>query len=104
MALAVVVGAPFAVLAWTAWRGDRRAELAAGAAGVLLVGWIVVQLAILRAPSFLHAVYLAVGLAFAYAGRRALTDRGTRGRDAARRATWKPTGRRGSPPAPQAPG
>jgi hypothetical protein len=75
IALALAVGIPFALLAWTAWRGDERAELAAGAAGVLLVGWIVVQLAFLRAPSFLHAAYLAVGLAFAYAGRRALGAR-----------------------------
>jgi hypothetical protein len=72
IALAVVVGMPFALLARAAWHGDERADLAAAAAGVLLVGWIVVQLAFLRAPSFLHAVYLALGVAFAYAGREAL--------------------------------
>jgi hypothetical protein len=40
------------------------------AAGLLLVAWIVVQLLIIRTLSLFHPAYLAIGLAFAWAGRR----------------------------------
>ena len=73
IALAALVATPFMAVAVLAWRGDRRCELAAGVTGVLLVGWIAVQLAVLRAPAFLHAFYLAVGVAFAWYGRAAFT-------------------------------
>jgi hypothetical protein len=73
IALAALVATPFTVVAVLAWRGDRRCELAAGVTGLLLVGWIAVQLAVLRAPAFLHAFYLAVGLGSVWYGRGALS-------------------------------
>jgi hypothetical protein len=73
IALAVVVATPFTAVAVLAWRGDERSDLAAGVTGVLLVGWIAVQLALLRAPTFLHAFYLAVGVGLVWYGRAALT-------------------------------
>jgi len=73
LALAALVATPFTVVAVLAWRGDPRCDLAAGLTGSLLVGWIAVQLAVLRAPAFLHAVYLAVGLAFAWSGRESIS-------------------------------
>lgn len=72
VALAVIVAVPFAVVAAMAWHGDERGDLAAAGAGVLLVGWIVVQLAFLRSPSFFHVLYVAVGGLFVWLGRGAL--------------------------------
>ncbi len=72
IALAVVVGLPTALVAWLAWHADRRTDHASLGAGVLLVGWIVFQLLFLRELSFLHPTYLAVGVLFVWAGRRAL--------------------------------
>lgn len=72
IALAVIVGLPFAVVALMAWRGDERADLAAAGAGALLVGWIVVQLAFLRSLSFFHPLYAALGGLFVWFGRGAV--------------------------------
>ena len=44
--------------------------LAASVAGVLLMGWIVVELAFIREVSFFHPVFFLVGLLFVIAGRR----------------------------------
>ena len=69
IALAAVVAMPFTVVALLAWRGDDRTDAAAMIAGALLIGWIIVQLALLRAPSVLQAIYVAVGVAFFLYGR-----------------------------------
>lgn len=54
-----------------AWRADPRADLAAAVDGVLLVGWIAVELAFLRDLSFLHVAYALVGLSLVVWGRHA---------------------------------
>jgi hypothetical protein len=71
VALLLTVALPNAVLAVLAWRGDRRTGTAAVATGLLLVVWIVVELAFLRELSFLHPLYVAVGLLLVWLGRRA---------------------------------
>ena len=71
IALALVVGVPFATVAALAFRGDDRAELASLVAGLLLVGWIAVELLWVRELSFLQPTFAVIGTAFALAGRRA---------------------------------
>jgi hypothetical protein len=71
LALLLAVAAPNALLAWFAWRGDRRTGVAAVAIGTLLVAWILVELAFLRELSFFHPLYVAVGLVLVLLGRRA---------------------------------
>jgi hypothetical protein len=70
LALAVVVAVPNAVLAVWALRHDRRTGSLAVLVGVVLVLWIVVQLAIIREPSPFHPVYVCVGLLLAWLGGR----------------------------------
>jgi hypothetical protein len=60
-ALALVVAVPLTALGWLAAFGHRRTGDAAVAAGVLLAGWIGVQLAVLRAFSWFQPTYLAIG-------------------------------------------
>lgn len=69
IALGVVVALPSTWLALLAWRGDPRTDAAARLAGVLLIGWILVELAIIRDLSFLHPTYLAIGLVLIWIGR-----------------------------------
>jgi hypothetical protein len=54
------------------WRGDRRTGPASAVAGILLMGWIVVELTFTRSPSFFHPIYFAVGVVFLFIGRRDL--------------------------------
>ncbi len=70
VALAVVVALPSTILAVLAWRGDSRTPAAATALGVLLIGWIVVQLLFLQSFSFFQPLYAAIGVAFLVVGRR----------------------------------
>lgn len=70
-ALAAVVGLPATALARAAWRADRRTPATATLAGVLLVGWIVVELALIRELSWLQPFYVAVGVSFVAIGRSA---------------------------------
>lgn len=70
LALATIVAVPLTVLAWMAWRGDPRTGRASVLVGIVLVGWILVQLCFLREPSFFHPLYLAIGAGFIVAGRR----------------------------------
>jgi hypothetical protein len=72
LALTVIVAAPTTRLAWLAWRGDSRTDAAAVEAGVLVIGWIVVELAIIREFSFFHPTYIAVGGILIWFGRRAI--------------------------------
>src|SRR3954468_18086081 len=69
VAPAVLVGVPATVLTTLAWRGHRWAPPAAVAVGVLLVGWILVEVAFLREVSFLQPFYAAVGLGLVVWGR-----------------------------------
>jgi hypothetical protein len=71
IALAAVVGVPMLVLAVAAWKGDPRTDALALVAGGLLIGWIVVQTAVIRAFSPFQPAYLLVGVAFAVVGWRA---------------------------------
>ncbi len=66
----LVIAVPFGVLAARAWRGDARAGATSMVAGVVTVGWIVVQLAFIREFSVFQPVYAAVGVAFFLTGRR----------------------------------
>lgn len=61
--LAVIVGLPMTVAGALAVRTDARAPLAAMAAGTALVGWIAVQVAVIRELSWLQPVCVALGLA-----------------------------------------
>jgi hypothetical protein len=63
IALALVVGLPMAVVTVLAATGHPRAAEAAMIAGALLVGWIGVQLAVIRTFSLLQPVMLIVGTA-----------------------------------------
>jgi len=70
IALAVIVGVPFAALARQARRGDERSDETSRFAGAVLVGWLLVELAFIREFSFFHPTYGAIGIAFVVAGRR----------------------------------
>jgi len=61
LALAAVVGLPMAVAAYLAGKGSPRAAGAAMVAGALLVGWIAVQLAVIRTFSWLQPVIALAG-------------------------------------------
>jgi hypothetical protein len=65
LALALVVGLPMAVAAYLAGTGGVRTAEAAMVAGALLVGWIAVQLVVIRTFSWLQpAMALAGALVF----------------------------------------
>ena len=71
IALLVVVAIPATAVAGLAARGDRRAADMAVAAGVLLAGWIVVELAFIRELSFFHPLFLVAGGLLIWLGVRA---------------------------------
>ncbi|MDS1115682.1 hypothetical protein RD149_18180 [Gordonia westfalica] len=63
VALAVFVGVPMAVAAWLVYRrSDDDAVWVSVVAGGWLIGWIVVQLLVLRTFSFMQAVCVGVGI------------------------------------------
>jgi dienelactone hydrolase len=70
LALGFVVGIPLTVLAWSAWTGGPRTDDLALVVGLTLIGWIVVQAAVIRAFSLFQPVYLAVGAYFVAASHR----------------------------------
>ncbi|GCD89077.1 hypothetical protein [Nocardioides sp. LS1] len=71
VALALAVALPNTALAVLALLGDRRTPLAAVVTGVVLVGWIVVELAFIRGLSFFHPLYTAIGGLLIWLGRSA---------------------------------
>lgn len=79
IALVVIVAVPLTVVAWAAWAGWPRAGDAALVAGLLLVGWIVVQVAVLRAFSLFQPVYLGVAAYLIAASGRVRLGPGPRG-------------------------
>jgi dienelactone hydrolase len=79
LALVTVVGVPLTALAWSAWIGGRRTDDLALAVGVLLIGWIVGQVAVIRAFSLFQPAYVAVGTIFIVASHRVTPTRHRRG-------------------------
>jgi hypothetical protein len=67
IALALVVGVPFTVLAIAAWRGSDCTDQLSLAAGLVLIGWIVVEYLFIRELSFFHPLYLGIGIVFVVA-------------------------------------
>ena len=72
LALACVVAVPTTVVAVLAWRGHPRYRDATAMAGVLLTGWIIVEVAVIRQFSPLQVVYGLAGLALIMAGNMGL--------------------------------
>ena len=70
IALGLVVGVPNAVVAWLALNARPETGRAAVAVGVVLIGWIVVELAFIRELSFFHPLYVAIGALMIWLGRR----------------------------------
>jgi hypothetical protein len=68
IALAIVVGIPTTIVARYAWNGNRNIGAAALAAGTLLIGWIAVELAVIREFSWLQVFYVGVGATFIAVG------------------------------------
>jgi hypothetical protein len=71
LALLSVVGVPFVLVAALSWRGDPRWGPVAWAAGLVLIGWIAIELAFMRELNFLHPLCAAVGLGFVWVGNKA---------------------------------
>lgn len=61
LALFAIVALPMAVATREAWRGSQRLGSAAMVAGVLLMGWIMVQLLVIRTFSALQPICFAYG-------------------------------------------
>jgi pimeloyl-ACP methyl ester carboxylesterase len=77
-ALAVIVAIPLSVLAWLAWSGHRRTNEMSLLVGIALLGWIVLQVLILRSVSLFQAVYLGVGVYFVDASHLVRWSRASR--------------------------
>lgn len=75
IALAVIVGVPATLVAVLAWRAHPRSRDAATLDGLLLIGWIAVELAFIREFSALQAIYVAAGLGLIAAGGRSMSAR-----------------------------
>lgn len=69
-ALASVVAVPLTVLAWAEWRDARWADSSALLVGIVLIGWILLQIVVLRTFSFFQPTYLLVGAYFVAASGR----------------------------------
>ncbi len=52
------------------WRGSQQADNVAVGAGLVLMGWIVVEMAIIRSFSWLQPAYFLIGGAIATSGFR----------------------------------
>jgi hypothetical protein len=72
IALACVVAAPATVVVILAWRHHPRDRDAATLAGVLLVGWIMVEAAVIRQFSALQIVYGLAGAGLIASGSRSM--------------------------------
>ncbi|MCM6772397.1 hypothetical protein NDR87_01075 [Nocardia sp. CDC159] len=68
--LALIVGAPMAATAWWAAHKNRRTAAAAVLSGSALIGWILVQLAVIRTGSWLQPVCVILGAAILALGLR----------------------------------
>ena len=83
VALLLCVAVPNAVLGVLALRKDDRVAGAAVGVGLLLVGWILVELAFIRELSFFHPLYAGIGLVLVLLGRRLQRIEGASTRNAA---------------------
>ena len=72
LALACVVAVPATLVAVLAWRGHPRYRDAAVIAGLLLTGWIIVEVTVVRQFSPLQVVYGLAGLVLIMAGNLGL--------------------------------
>jgi hypothetical protein len=70
MALATIVAIPLTVLAWSAWTGTATTNDLALVVGLMLIGWISVQVVTLRSFSPFQPAYLCVGAFFVAASNR----------------------------------
>lgn len=68
VALGLFVAVPFAGLAVAAWRGHAGTDALALLAGSVLVGWIIVEVAVIREFSPLQPSLALVGIGFVGAG------------------------------------
>lgn len=75
MALLAVVAAPMTVAAAAAWGGHRWAGPTGVVAGAALVGWIVVEVAVIRTYSWMQPFCAGYGLLVAALGGRAAAGR-----------------------------
>jgi pimeloyl-ACP methyl ester carboxylesterase len=62
--LAAIVAVPMTLLAWWAWIGHDRTLDLSFLVGIAVIGWIVLQVVVLRAVSLFQPVYVAVGVWF----------------------------------------
>ena len=79
LALGVLVAVPLTLLACSAATGAARTDELALIVGVMLIGWIVVQVVVLRAFSMFQPIYLGVGVSFVAASKRVKLAPGVRG-------------------------
>jgi hypothetical protein len=79
VAMALVVAAPLTALTWCAWRGAARTNDVSLVTGLLLIGWIVVQMAVLWAFSPFQPLYVGVGASLIAASHRLHLPAGARG-------------------------
>ena len=76
LALVAGIAIPLTAVAWSAWTGGSSTDDLALLGGLLLIGWIVMQVVVIRSFSFFQPLYLAIGAAFVVASHRvALSDR-----------------------------
>ncbi|RDI68276.1 hypothetical protein [Nocardia pseudobrasiliensis] len=68
--LALIVGLPMAATSYLAAAADRRAGTAALVSGAALIGWILVQLALIRTGSWLQPICVALGVTILALGAR----------------------------------
>lgn len=76
IALILIVALPASWAAWLAWQGDGRTDVALFIAGVLVVCWILAEIAFIREFSFFHPLYLVLGTVLIALGRRGPRDMG----------------------------
>lgn len=70
VALALLIAVPLSTLAGAAWRGAPQTGRLSKGVGALLIGWILVQLAVLRAFSWFQPTYLGIGALLIVWGHR----------------------------------
>ncbi|WP_063002010.1 hypothetical protein [Nocardia mikamii] len=74
VAFALVVGIPMAVTAGGALTGDRRVATAAVISGLLLICWLLAEMAVLHALNWAQPLYLVLGIAVAALGLHIKTE------------------------------
>jgi hypothetical protein len=74
LALVMLVAIPATALARQAACGDERMAVTATFAGIVLIGWIAVELLFIRELSWLQPFYVGVGITFVAIGRRVRTS------------------------------